>query len=148
MFRDASIYVLKQLSEEQQQAYGLRILVMRSWPRGVSWHDIDVWLPSAAPSRSSLKGLKDGVIPWSIFLNMYRACIEDQNACHIITSRNGQREEHDYDYSSLDYLRQQEQKYGIVTLICWEQSERCHRHVLKHMAEDNNNGTMQTSTSL
>ncbi len=143
MFRDASIYVLKHLSEEEQRAYGLRVLVMRSWPRGISWRDIDVWLPSAAPSRSSLKGLKDGVIPWPIFLNVYRACVLHQETCHVITSKNGQREERDHPFSSLDYLRQREQEHKIVTVLCWEQGELCHRHLLKHLAENNESSNLR-----
>ena len=54
MIQEASIAALKKLPREEHATYGRRILVMRRWPRGLSWHDIDLWLPSAGPSEELL----------------------------------------------------------------------------------------------
>jgi hypothetical protein len=50
MFREASVYALKRLSQEERAVYGLRVLTMHKWPRGVRRSDIDVWMPGAGPS--------------------------------------------------------------------------------------------------
>jgi uncharacterized protein YeaO (DUF488 family) len=47
MIRHASIYEAKERSDGD----GLRVLVMRQWPRAVRKEQIDVWLRDAGPTR-------------------------------------------------------------------------------------------------
>ena len=67
MIRTASIY------ESPADNDGLRVLIMRYWPRGVRRERVDVWLKDAAPSTELLKAYTHGGLSWSDFEAGYRA---------------------------------------------------------------------------
>ncbi len=136
MFKEASIYTLKRLSEQERMAYGLRVLVMRRWPRGVARQDIDLWIPSAAPLPDLLDAYRDRRILWVDVAEGYRV---NQAAIHVSQV---------YDYrgkgaprfsrasqGTLAFLRSLEREHGTITLLCWEQEGPCHRFVLKELLE-------------
>ena len=108
MFKEASIY------SPAADDDGLRVLVMRQWPRGVRKDKIDVWLKEAAPSRDLLKAYHDG-LSWDEFERRYREEILSQRP------------------EVLDKLRSLWAEHHSVTLLCFERvppAEHCHRFVL------------------
>ena len=108
MLRHASIY-----DSPSAESRGLRVLVMRQWPRGVRRDRIDLWLKDAAPSRELLRAYRDG-LTWQEFERRYRAEILDERP-HV-----------------LEQLRQLEQEHGQVTLLCHERMPphmHCHREI-------------------
>ena len=111
MFREASIYEAKERSEED----GLRVLVMRQWPRGVRKEQTDVWLRDAGPSRELLRAYNQGDLPWTEFERRYRLEMLEERAW------------------ILDRLRHLEREHGALTLLCHERippAEHCHRQIL------------------
>ena len=131
MIREASIYTLKKLSEEERKPYGLRVLTMRKWPRGVRRGDIDVWMPSAGPFIELLTAYHMKSIVWEEFLALYRLDQQTQRACRVVTyGKCGQPKQEDYSYRSLDHLKLLEQQHGTITVLCWENGPLCHRYTL------------------
>ncbi len=134
MIREASIYALKKLSNEERTAYGLRVLTMRKWPRGVRRSDIDLWMPSAGPSIELLMAYHMRSIVWEEFLALYRAEQQNQRTCRVVTyGEGGQPKQDDYPYRSLDRLRLLEQQHGTITVLCWETGPLCHRYTLMEL---------------
>jgi uncharacterized protein YeaO (DUF488 family) len=111
MIRHGSIYA----SKERSDTDGLRVLVMRQWPRGVRRERIDLWLKDAAPSRALLDAYNHAGLGWAEFEQRYRAEILEQRP------------------EVLQHLRGLEAAHGVLTLLCHEQippREHCHREVL------------------
>jgi len=136
MIREVSIYALVKLSEEERALYGLRVLTMRRWPRGVRRSDIDVWMPSAGPSVELLLTFHMRSIVWEEFLSLYQAEQKNQRACHIVTYAEGGQPKHaDYPYRSLDHLKLLEQRHGTITVLCWENGPLCHRYTLRELLQ-------------
>jgi len=111
MIKHASIYAAK----ERSDADGLRVLVMRQWPRGVRKDQIDVWLRDAGPTRELLKAYQQGELAWAVFEQRYRQEMLQDRAW------------------ILDRLRHLEREHGALTLLCHERippSEHCHREIL------------------
>ncbi len=136
MYQEASVYTLRKLSTAEQQPYGLRVLTMRRWPRGIRRLDIDLWIPSAGPSIDLLAALHMGAIGWEMFLLRYCEEQEQQQSCRVVSyDEQGKPVSRDYPHRSLDHLQNLERQRGIVTLLCWESGPLCHRHTLKRLAE-------------
>lgn len=135
MFREASIYALRELSDEERAGYGLRVLTMRKWPRGVRHSDIDLWMASAGPSPELLYALHMGSLGWDDFLARYRAEQMEQRSCQVVSYEGGKRAKQVYPCRSIDHLRGLEQQHGVVTVLCWENGPACHRYTLKEMLE-------------
>lgn len=138
MVKTASIYQLKRLALEEITAYGLRVLVMWQWPRGISHKDIDLWIPSAAPLPEVLHAYRAGEMTWSAFAIAYWVCqfLATQCTVHDYRTQTRQAKQECYPQRALDVLRQLEQEYGTVTLLCWERTPQCHRFLLQHMVTD------------
>jgi uncharacterized protein YeaO (DUF488 family) len=71
---------LKRAYEAASNEDGLRILVERLWPRGVSKQKakIDLWLKSLAPSTDLRKWYSHEPARWPEFQKRYRAELKDQ----------------------------------------------------------------------
>ncbi len=111
MIRHASIYAARDRSDGD----GLRVLVMRQWPRGVRKERVDLWLKDAAPSRALLDAYHHQGLSWDEFEHRYRSEILDERP------------------TVLNQLRRLEAQHGIVTVLCHERTpprEHCHREVL------------------
>lgn len=136
MYREASVYALRKLSLAEQQPYGLRVLTMRRWPRGIRRQDLDLWMPSAGPSIDLLTALHMEAIDWETFLLRYCEEQEEQQSCRIVSYTDPDKPvSYEYSQRSLDYLQILERQHGIVTLLCWETGPLCHRHTLKRLVE-------------
>lgn len=96
---------------------GLRVLVMRRWPRGVPQERVDVWLKELGPLPALLDGLETRRLSWLQFEAAYRSQIE---------TRAESRE-------AFALVRELEQRSGKVTLLCHERRPPCHRFILLAM---------------
>jgi uncharacterized protein YeaO (DUF488 family) len=94
---------------------GLRVLIMRYWPRGVRRERVDVWLKDAAPSPELLRAYTHQGLSWEDFEGSYREEVE---------ARPG----------VLERIRDLEAEHGTLTLLCHERippHEHCHRETLQ-----------------
>ena len=112
-FKADSIY-----SRDPDPEPGLRVLIMRIWPRGVRKDRVDVWMKDASPSRGLLDAYHHAGLSWSKFEAQYRReILEDRPKV-------------------LEELRALEREHGTVTLLCFERippEEHCHRQTLLAM---------------
>lgn len=111
MLRTKSVY------EDKEPEDGIRILVMRKWPRGVPKDKIDRWIKKLGPSNELLDHWnkhKD----WPIYKKRFfeeMTAPEKQRLIREIAELSKKRN---------------------VTLLCWEESdEYCHRRLLKELIE-------------
>ncbi len=121
MIKTKSVYDPKEPSD------GLRILIMRKWPRGISREQVDVRLRGLAPSQELLNDVnrakKQGTLGefWPEFEKRY------------LDELTGKPEE-------VDELRRIISNEPVVTLLCWERGASedhvlCHRRLLKEYLE-------------
>ena len=137
--QNASVFDMRSLTPEQAQAqYGLRILVMRQWPRGVRRSSVDLWVPDAGPSKQLLKRYNAQEIDWEQFRAEY---IQEQNEAApggrlIVYPRNPQvnRIESRYTVRPVVLLAWYARRQP-TTLLCWEREGHCHRHELQLLVE-------------
>jgi uncharacterized protein YeaO (DUF488 family) len=108
MFAEKSVYT--PASDDE----GLRVLVMRTWPRGVSTGRVDIWLKDLGPTPDLLQALEARRISWLAFAGAYRTQLATVPASIV----------------ALATLRDLEQRSGRVTLFCHERQPPCHRFVL------------------
>ena len=109
MIRHASVY-----DPPSEEAAGLRVLIMRYWPRGIRRDKIDVWLKDAAPSAALLKAFQQSELSWETFEQHYRS---------EMLGRPG----------VIERVRELEREHGTLTLLCHERmppSQHCHRVIL------------------
>jgi uncharacterized protein YeaO (DUF488 family) len=85
---------LKRAYEEPAESDGLRILVERLWPRGLSKERaaVDVWLKEVAPSPELRKWYGHDPAKWEEFQKRYRAELE-ANESAVAELRRRVREE-------------------------------------------------------
>lgn len=136
--QNASVFDARSLPPEQAQArYGLRILVMRQWPRGVRRSCVDLWVPDAGPSKDLLQRYNAQEIDWEQFRIEYiQEQAEAQGGRLIIYPRDPQinRIETRYAVRPVVLLAW----YALhqpITLFCWEREGHCHRHELQTLIE-------------
>ena len=75
---------LKRVYEEPESVDGIRVLVERLWPRGLSKQKakVDIWLKDAAPSTELRKWFNHDPAKWEEFKNHYHTEL-DQNPSAI-----------------------------------------------------------------
>ena len=115
MIKHASIYASRTRSADDD---GLRVLVMRQWPRGIRKEGIDLWVKDAGPSRELLQAYNHASLAWPDFEARYRSEMTEQRS------------------DVLDRLRTLEREHGVLTLLCHERippSAHCHRVILAEL---------------
>ena len=120
MFRHASIYQARERSPED----GLRVLVMRQWPRGIRKEAVDLWMKDASPSRPLLDAYHHAGLSWQELAARYRAEILEERP-HVLAE-----------------LRNLEREHGTVTVLCFERlppAEYCHRLTLVGLLDETGN---------
>ena len=95
---------------------GVRILVMRFWPRGVARTAVDFWFRELGTSPSLIKKWKGGAIRWTEFRRAYRRELQDPAARQAITE-----------------IRKLVDKQPATLLCSCEDEARCHRSILKQV---------------
>ncbi len=107
----------KSVYEKKADGDGLRVLVMRFWPRGVKKDAADVWLKELGPSALLIKRWKTGETDWEGFRKAY---VSEYQA--------------ELKKQALSQLKKLMKSNRAVTLLCGCKDEgRCHRSVLKHV---------------
>ncbi|MDQ6670325.1 MAG: DUF488 family protein [Chloroflexota bacterium] len=127
MIRHASIYDAR----ERCEGDGLRVLVMRQWPRGVRKERIDLWLKDAGPSRELLRTYTHAGLPWATFEARYRREMLEERS------------------EVLAHLRGLERAHGTLTLLCHERippAAHCHREILVDLLNDSSTGVAKPSS--
>lgn len=136
--QNASVFDIRSLTPEQaQNQYGLRVLVMRQWPRGISRTCIDLWVPDAGPSRQLLSRYNSQEIDWEQFKDAYIQEQAEARDSRLVVYPRGSlsdRIETRYPVRPVSllawYARSQK-----TTLLCWERTGHCHRHELQPLVE-------------
>lgn len=107
MFAEGSVY-------DPPGDDGVRCLVMRTWPRGVAYERVDVWLKELGPTTEQLRALESGQMHWGTFGLAYVEGLRTRPAAQ----------------EALAQLRALEKGSGKVTLLCHEKEYPCHRFLL------------------
>jgi uncharacterized protein YeaO (DUF488 family) len=107
----------KRVYDPRSPGDGMRVLVMRLWPRGIKKSHVDMWLKDLGAELPLIKAWKTGrLTSWPEFRRRYRAGLEKPPA-------QAQLRE-------LEALA----KEGRVTLLCACLDEaHCHRGILKRL---------------
>jgi uncharacterized protein YeaO (DUF488 family) len=132
----ASVYDVIRMDRQAVEALGFRVLVMRVWPRGVSWEHVDLWLPDAGPSLSLLQAYQGGEIDWDTFAERYRReqLFAWRHAGYYKVGK-GKAGLHTSTLAPLQHLRALRKLHPVVTVMCHERPpDPCHRHVLVGIA--------------
>lgn len=114
---------------------GVRVLVMRRWPRGLSREAIDIWLPDAGPSFELLSYYRAGLVSWEEFLTRYTE--EQQETIiegRLVVYFPGQ------DRLEMPYIARPVEVLACLArhlpqplvLLCWEW-DLCHRFTLENL---------------
>ena len=109
---------LKRVYEPGEEADGLRVLVMRRWPRGIRKERIDLWLRELGADLELLRDWKAGRVTWPERRQRYLDGLRVPGAA-----------------AQLEELRELAGR-RTVTLICACKDEsECHRSLLKEVLE-------------
>ncbi|HET7876223.1 MAG TPA: DUF488 family protein [Methylomirabilota bacterium] len=104
----------KRVYDPRARADGLRVLVMRLWPRGIRKSAVDLWLRDLGAEVGNLRAFKAGRIGWPEMRRRYLQGLKRPAAA-----------------AALRRLRSLARR-RTVTLLCACQDEtRCHRSLLK-----------------
>jgi uncharacterized protein YeaO (DUF488 family) len=123
------------------KSLGLRVLVMRKWPRmrGFNKNSVDYWIPDAGPSITLLEEYRKGGMAWSVFAERYIAEQRAATSCRLVRYVDGVKQcDVTVAASPLFVLQGLEEAHGLVRVICWEDAEKtdhhCHRFLLVDLA--------------
>jgi uncharacterized protein YeaO (DUF488 family) len=107
--------VTKRVYEPAAADDGIRMLVMRYWPRGIRREKVDVWLRELAPVIPLLRSYLDGKITWAQYVPRYLAGLKRPEAQDALV-----------EVRRLAHQRR-------VTLLCGcPDPQQCHRTLLQH----------------
>lgn len=99
--------ILKRAYEAASKDDGLRILVERLWPRGVSKQKakIDLWLKDCSPSPELRKWYGHDPAKWPIFRKRYWAELEEQGDVLVLLKYVSQEKTVTFVYAASDEER-------------------------------------------
>jgi uncharacterized protein YeaO (DUF488 family) len=104
----------KRVHEPREPTDGVRVLVMRLWPRGIRKAHVDRWLRDLGADVQDLRAYRAGAFGWSEMRRRYLAGLRRAPAA-----------------SALRELRALARQ-GPVTLLCsCPEEARCHRGLLR-----------------
>ena len=78
----------KRVYAPREASDGVRVLVMRFWPRGVRKAHVDEWNRDVAPSRDLVFAFKRHGLPWRKYVKRYRAELRPE-ALAALRARKG-----------------------------------------------------------
>jgi len=106
----------KSIMSEKNEDDGTRICVMR-WIK--NFYDYDEWLKKLAPSIELLNDYRAKTIDWDDYETRYLKEMESRK-------------------NLIKELKKRSDDGELITLLCWEKSDRnCHRRLLKNLIENN-----------
>ncbi len=104
----------KRIYDPPAKSDGLRVLVMRLWPRGIKKTSVDLWLKELGADVANLKGWKAGRLDWAEMRKRYLAGLKQPAPAEALARLRALADER------------------TVTLLCSCADEaRCHRGILK-----------------
>ena len=111
-----TIRIEKSVYDKPEPSDGLRVLVMRTWPRGISKEKVDVWYKDIGTEMDLIHLYKAGKVQWGEFSRRYVASLKGKERI-------------------LSDLAEKSKK-GTITLLCTDRDPaRCHRSLLKKEIE-------------
>jgi uncharacterized protein YeaO (DUF488 family) len=106
----------KRVYEPPAKSDGLRVLVMRLWPRGIAKGAVDVWLKEVGADVANIKAWKAGRLAWGEMRRRYVAGLKRPPAA-----------------AALAQLRALAETRTVTLLCSCEDESRCHRSILKSL---------------
>ena len=98
---------------------GVKLLVTRLYPRGISRVHFDRWLPVLSPSRGLLADWKQGLITWEEYTERFH-----QEILGLAEA-----------LAALRHIIELAETRDVY-LICWEKEPPCHRFLLLDLARE------------
>jgi len=108
----------KSIYDPPMRKDGLRVLVTRYWPRGVSRDAVSSYVSALAPSRDLLRTFKDHSIGWREFATGYR---------HEMQGDEPRRE--------IEHLAHTAASRKVTLLCTCREDVQCHRSLLRDIVE-------------
>jgi uncharacterized protein YeaO (DUF488 family) len=117
---------IKRIYEPAAADDGLRVLVDRLWPRGMSKEKahIDAWLKEIAPSETLRHRFHDHAESWAEFVHAYRRELEQEPAATAATEL---REKAKHQPVTLLYAARDESHNNAVALKDWFERSHANR---------------------
>lgn len=112
------ISIEKSIYDSKSPNDGLRVLVMRYWPRGIKKDKVDIWFKDLGTSAELIKAWKFGTISWLEFRKGYLADVKDKSKRAIIRE-----------------LAKRAKTEKLTLLCSCRDHTRCHRAILKELIE-------------
>jgi uncharacterized protein YeaO (DUF488 family) len=110
--------------EPAEASDGVRVLVMRYWPRGIRREKVDVWLRELAPVIPLLRSYLDGRITWAQYQPRYLAGLQRPEA-----------------QTALAEVRRLARRRPVTLLCGCPDPRRCHRTLLRaHLLDSADRG--------
>lgn len=110
----------KRVYDPPEPEDGYRLLVTRSWPRGLAKTKVSGWERGLSPSQLILEAWRNALMAWETFEQMYRA--------EVVRTP-----------FFLKAAKFKEQTHGTLTLLCFEDLDQpgahCHRTILKDILD-------------
>ncbi|MHB8568024.1 MAG: DUF488 domain-containing protein [Nitrososphaerales archaeon] len=110
------IQIKKTIYDEPERSDGVRILVMRLWPRGIKKSSADAWMKDLGCERELMTEWRRGGVKLNIFRVRYVDSLRKHGAKQDL----------------LNELVDQVRRGRTLTLLCSRSdSRKCHRFILK-----------------
>jgi uncharacterized protein YeaO (DUF488 family) len=113
----------KRIYEAPEPDDGLRVLVMRLWPRGIRKDAVDLWLKDLGADVRNLRDWKAGRLDWPEMARRYRAGLGEPAAA-----------------AALAQLRSLARRRTVTVLCSCQDEARCHRGILKSLLRRSRRG--------
>lgn len=104
----------KRISDPPSPQDGVRVLVMRFWPRGTPRSAVDHWFRELGTGPELIKQWKQGTIRWTAFRRAYLRGLQDPAARQAVTE-----------------IRKLLAKSPVTLLCSCPEEARCHRSLLR-----------------
>jgi uncharacterized protein YeaO (DUF488 family) len=102
----------KTVYDKPEESDGRRILVMRTWPRGISKDKVDVWMKDLGTEKELIKKWKAGKVTWAELARSYNASLKGKE-------------------DALRALADQSRSETLTLLCGCKDEAHCHRSLLK-----------------
>jgi uncharacterized protein YeaO (DUF488 family) len=112
------ISVEKSIYDPKSPDDGLRVLVMRYWPRGIKRNRVDIWFRDLGTSPELIKAWRSGTLSWVEFRQAYLAEVKGKGKQDIIRK-----------------LAKRAKTEKLTLLCSCRDHTRCHRGILKQLIE-------------
>ena len=106
----------KRVSDPPSASDGVRILVMRFWPRGVARSAVNQWFRELGTNPALIQRWKQGALRWAEFRRAYQRELQDPAARQAITE-----------------IRKLLRKSPVTLLCSCPEEARCHRSILRQV---------------